>query len=155
MLNTIEGVSVIKLITHADKRGFFREILRETDDFFSVGFGQLSHSLVYSGVVKAWHAHKVQSQWTYAVTGTLKVALHDLREDSLTYHNTMEFEVGENTESMVYMFPQGVAHGYKCINGPANVIYVTSGQYDMEDEVRIPYDDPDIGFDWLAGIAIK
>ena len=53
------------------------------------------------------------------------------------------------------MFPQGVAHGYKCINGPANVIYVTSGQYDMEDEVRIPYDDPDIGFDWLAGIAIK
>ena len=39
MLNTIEGVSVIKLITHADKRGFFREILRETDDFFSVGFG--------------------------------------------------------------------------------------------------------------------
>jgi dTDP-4-dehydrorhamnose 3,5-epimerase len=155
MLNTIEGVSVIKLITHADKRGFFREILRETDDSFSVGFGQLSHSLVYSGVVKAWHAHKVQSQWTYAVTGTLKVALHDLREDSVTYHNTMEFEVGENTESMVYMFPQGVAHGYKCINGPANVIYVTSGQYDMEDEVRIPYDDPDIGFDWLAGIAIK
>ena len=155
MLNTIEGVSVKKLITHADKRGFFREILRETDDLFSEGFGQLSHSLVYSGVVKAWHAHKVQSQWTYAVTGTLKVALHDLREDSLTYHNTMEFVVGENTESIVYMFPQGVAHGYKCINGPANVIYVTSGQYDMEDEVRIPYDDPDIGFDWLAGIAIK
>lgn len=149
MLNTIEGVVVKRLKTHADERGFFREIIRETDDFFSAGFGQLSHSLVYSGVVKAWHAHKVQSQWTYAVTGILKVALHDIREDSLTYHNTMEFEVGENTESMVYMFPHGVAHGYQCVNGPANVIYVTSGQYDLSDEVRIPYNNPEIGYDWL------
>ena len=64
MSNTIEGVVVKKLKTHADERGFFREIIRETDDFSSAGFGQFSHSLVYSGVVKAWHAHKIQSQWT-------------------------------------------------------------------------------------------
>ena len=144
----IEGVAIKELVTHSDERGFFREIIRATDDFFPAGFGQLSHSLVFSGIIKAWHSHKVQSQWTYATTGTLKVALHDLRKASLTYQQTMEFLVGENTQASVYLFPPGVVHGYKCIKGPANVIYVTSGQYDLEDEVRIPYDNPEIGFKW-------
>jgi len=144
----IEGVTIRELVTHTDNRGFFREIIRANDDFFSAGFGQLSHSLVYSGVIKAWHSHKVQSQWTYVTTGTLKVALHDMRKDSLTYKQTMEILVGENTKASVYLFPPGVVHGYKCINGPANVIYVTSGQYDLEDEVRIRYDSPEIEFKW-------
>ena len=30
----IEGVEFKELITHADERGFFREIIRETDPFF-------------------------------------------------------------------------------------------------------------------------
>ena len=154
MSNLIEGVIVKKLKTHFDERGFFREIIRETDDFFSAGFGQLSHSLVYPGVIKAWHAHKIQSQWTYAASGTLKVALYDLRKDSKTYQQTTEFLVGENAQQAVYFFPPGVAHGYKCVNGPANVVYLTSGQYDLEDEVRISHDDPEIGYDWLAESAI-
>ena len=149
VMDLINGVEIKKLVTHADERGFFREIILTTDEFFSAGFGQLSHSLVYSGVVKAWHAHKVQSQWTYTTTGTLKVALHDTRKNSSTYRQTMEFVVGENTESSVYLFPPGVAHGYKCIHGPANVIYVTSGQYDLNDEVRFPHDDPQINYAWL------
>ena len=144
----IEDVAIKELVTHTDNRGFFREIIRANDDFFYAGFGQLSHSLVYSGIIKAWHAHKVQSQWTYVATGTLKVALHDMRKDSQTYQKTMEFFVGENAEASVYLFPPGVVHGYKCIEGPANVIYVTSGQYDLKDEVRIPYDNPEIRFDW-------
>mgnify|MGYP003977911853 CR=1 FL=1 len=150
----IEGVVINKLRTHGDERGFFREVIRSTDVFFSAGFGQLSHSLVYSGVVKAWHAHKTQSQWTYAATGSLKVVLYDMRKYSSTYQNIMEFLVGDNIEFSVYLFPPGVAHGYKCINGPANVIYVTSGQYDLKDEVRISHDDPEISYDWLAETVI-
>jgi len=53
----IEGVAIKALVTHADERGFFSEITKVTDDFFTVGFGQLSHSLVYPGVIKAWYAY--------------------------------------------------------------------------------------------------
>ena len=42
----------------------------------------------------------------------------------------------------------GVAHGYHCLQGPMNIIYVTSGTYDLEDEVRIPHDDAEIGYHW-------
>jgi dTDP-4-dehydrorhamnose 3,5-epimerase len=151
----IEGVVFKELITHVDERGFFRELIRVTDDFFAEGFGQLSHSLVYPGVVKAWHAHKTQVQWTYVICGLLKVALHDYRPKSPSYRETMEFLSGDNQPVCVYCFPPGVAHGYKCIHGPAYVLYVTSSVYDPEDEIRIAHDDPAIGYDWMKGTAIK
>lgn len=151
----IEGVFFKDLITHADERGYFREIIRKTDDFFKDGFGQLSHSLVYSGVVKAWHLHHVQTQWTYIASGLLKVALHDTRADSPSFRKTMEFLIGENQSVRGYVFPPGVAHGYRCLYGPAHVIYVTSGVYDSSEEGRIPYDDPQIGYDWLKSPEIK
>ena len=144
----IEGVAFRDLVTHADERGFFREIIRATDDFFAAGFGQLSHSLVHAGVIKAWHAHREQSQWNYVVTGLIKVALHDRRESSRTFGETMEFWAGDNQPARVYFFPPGVAHGYRCLHGPMHIIYVTSGTYDLEDEVRLPHDDATIGYDW-------
>jgi dTDP-4-dehydrorhamnose 3,5-epimerase-like enzyme len=42
-----------------------------------------------------------------------------------------------------------VLHGYRCLQGPAHVIYVTSGVYDLADEVRIPRDERSIGYDWM------
>lgn len=144
----IEGVIVKELVTHSDERGFFREIIRVTDEFFTPGFGQLSHSLVYPGIVKAWHAHKRQHQWTYVAAGDLLVVLHDTRPESPTFRETVEILLGEHYPARSYGMPPGVAHGYRCLTGPAHVIYVTSGTYDPEDEVRIPQDHPSVGYEW-------
>ena len=133
----IEGVVIKALKTHEDDRGFFREIFRFSEEFNDVSVGQLSHSLVKEGVIKAWHGHKVQSQWNYVVLGLIKVALHDNRANSPTYKETIEFLVGDGQEPSAYFFPPGVLHGYKCLKGPMQIIYVTSGVYDLEDEVRI------------------
>ena len=146
----IEGVVTKRLVTHSDDRGFFREILRVTDAGFSTGFGQWSHSFVRPDVVKAWHGHTVQTQWTYMVCGLFKVALHDARPGSKTYRATIEFLAGDDQPAQVYGFPPGVLHGYRCVTGPAHVMYVTSGVYDLADEVRIASNDPSIGYDWNA-----
>jgi dTDP-4-dehydrorhamnose 3,5-epimerase len=146
----IEGVKIKLLTTHPDERGFFREVIRVTDDFFAEPFGQLSHSLVNQGVIKAWHGHRQQAQWNYVVSGLIRVALHDSRPDSLTYRETMEFLAGEGEPSACYYFPPGVLHGYRCVRGPMHIIYVTSGVYDPTDEVRILQDDAEIDFDWLT-----
>ena len=78
----IEGVEIKELRTHPDERGFFREVIRETDGFFE-HFGQWSHSLMYPGVIKAWHIHQRQTDWWY-VLGALKVALYDTRHSYLS-----------------------------------------------------------------------
>ncbi|MFQ5738504.1 MAG: dTDP-4-dehydrorhamnose 3,5-epimerase family protein [Acidobacteriota bacterium] len=150
----IEGVVFQDLATHRDERGFFREILRVSDDFFQ-DFGQWSHSLMYQGVIKAWHIHQKQIDWWYVAGGVLKVALHDIREDSPTSARTIDFLMGEGQPARVLRIPPGVAHGCKCVSGPAHLFYVTSRVYDPDDEGRIPHDDPEIGYDWLQGPPIK
>lgn len=151
----IKGVKLKKLITHTDERGFFREIIRVTDDCFKEGFGQLSVAQVYPGVIKAWHLHKKQVDWWYISSGLLKVALYDTRKDSQTFKETMELLMGDNQPVQVLRIPMGVAHGYKCLSGPADIIYITSKAYDGTDEGRIPYDDAQIGYDWLKEGTIK
>jgi len=148
-VTVIDGVIVKDLVTHSDERGFFREIIRSGEGADRGAFGQISHSLVNLGVIKAWHAHKVQSQWNYVVNGLLKVVLYDNRSDSPTFKNRMELFIGDDELARAYYFPAGVLHGYKCLKGPMNIIYVTSDIYDLTDEVRIAHDDRSIGYDWL------
>ncbi len=151
---TIEGVVFHELATHVDERGFFREVIRRDDDFFGE-FGQWSHSRMHAGVIKAWHVHRLQTDWWYVPAGVLKVALHDTRQDSPTRGLTVDFLMGEEQPPLVVRIPPGVAHGCKCLSGPAHLFYVTSRVYDPGDEGRIPHDDPGIGYDWLAGPPIK
>ena len=146
----IEGVVLRKLLTNTDDRGFFREIIRVTDEFFKEGFGQWSHSLMFDGVIKAWHYHHIQTDWWYVATGVLRVGLFDLREDSLSYNEAMDFYMGDLQPAKVVKIPPGVAHGCKTIQGPVNLFYVTSHVYNPDDEVRLPYNDPKIGFDWMT-----
>lgn len=148
--NLIEGVVLKELIRHNDERGFFEELVRVNDEFFKEGFGQLSHSYMHKGVIKAWHIHKTQIDWWYVARGTLKVALYDARPDSSTYKQLNQFVLGENGENTVLKIPAGVAHGCKVASSEAELFYITSSIYNTDEEGRIPHDDREIGFDWSA-----
>ncbi len=151
----IDGVVVKELVTNSDRRGFFRELIRSTDEIFREGFGQWSHSLMLDGVTKAWHLHQRQTDWWYVCSGVLRVGLCDLREGSPTHKNTLELLMGDWQPARVIRIPPGVAHGCQTVQGPVNLLYVTSHVYDPQDEFRLPYNDPSIAFDWMAGPPIK
>lgn len=151
----IEGVYKKQPIKHPDERGFFEELIRANDEFFKEGFGQLSHSLMYPGVIKAWHIHKTQVDWWFVSKGTLKVALHDLRDISKTKGVTNELTLGENGENIILKIPPQVAHGCKVIGTKnAELFYVTSGVYNIKEEIRLPHNDPKIGYNWLREAPI-
>ena len=147
----IDEVIIKELVTHTDERGFFRELIRVTEDFVSEGFGQWSHSLMLNGVTKAWHYHRIQTDFWYVCSGVLRVGLYDAREDSPTYKQTMDFLMGDLQPAQVVKIPPGVAHGCQTIQGPVNLLYLTSHVYNPDDELRLPYDHPEIDFDWLKG----
>ncbi|HJW84144.1 MAG TPA: dTDP-4-dehydrorhamnose 3,5-epimerase family protein [Anaerolineae bacterium] len=151
----IEGVEVKELVTRADERGFFREIIRVTDPIFKEGFGQWSRTVTHTGAAKAWHIHKRQTDWWYVPIGVVKTVLYDMREDSPTKGQFMEVLLGEYHGAKVLKVPPGVAHGYRVIQGPVHLFYITSNTYDPGDEGRIPHDDPSIGYDWTKGPEIK
>ncbi len=151
----IHGIEIKTLVTHGDERGFFRELLRVNDPIFAEGFGQWSHTLTHQGAAKAWHIHQKQIDWWYVAIGVIKAALYDARADSPTHGQLQEILLGENYPAQILKIPPGVAHGYRVLQGPMHLFYITSGVYNPADEGRIPHDDPTIGYDWNKGPEIK
>ena len=147
----IKGVDIKDITSHVDDRGFFREIWRfqENPEIRDLrkGEGQLSHSLVNKGAIKAWHGHTEQGQLNYVASGAIRMALIDSRKDSRSFQEFVELKISSE-KPQVYYFPPGVLHGYECIDGPMHIIYMTSGIYDLEDEVRVALEELESIFKW-------
>ncbi len=150
----IVGVEFKKLQTHSDRRGFFRELIRNDDPFFKEGFAQVSHSMLFDETTKAWHMHNLQIDWWYVCTGVLRVGLCDLRNNSSSYKETLDFYLGDFQEQQIIKIPPLVAHGCQVIQGPVNLFYITSHTYNPQDEIRISHDTPDINFSWSSHYKI-
>lgn len=151
----ITGVEIKDLKTHRDQRGFFREIIRVTDPFFSgAAFGQWSHSRMVKDVVKAWHYHHIQTDWWYVPYGQVETVLFDNRPESPDYKKKMVFKMGESevygsdTREICVKIPPGVLHGCKVLSPEAHLFYITSVTYDPNEEGRFPYNSELVGHDW-------
>jgi len=145
----IHGVEVKKLQTNADERGALTEILRNDDPIYE-GFGQCYVSVSYPGVIRAWHFHRKQTDYFCCLKGMIKIPLYDGREDSPTRGEINEFFIGEQNMAVVKI-PIGVMHGYKVISSePAYLVNFPTMAYnrDEPDEYRVPYDSPEIPYDW-------
>ncbi len=150
-MTKIHDVVVKKIVTHSDDRGYFREILRD-DDGLLRRFGQTSITKTYPGVIKAFHWHNHQDDIWYVADGMVRVVLYDIRPDSPTCGQTQVIFAGEDNP-VVILIPVGVAHGYQVLgNKPALLFYHVTHSYNpaKPDEERIPWDDPEIGFDWVV-----
>lgn len=147
----IDGVEIKELILRPDDRGMFTEVLKSTDPFIDAHlFAQISHTVTYPGVIKAFHWHKVQTDYWYCVSGNIRIGLVDIRPGSPTEGEKMSICIGEWGRKVVKI-PPGVAHGYQVLGQePAQLIYYTTEPYDARqpDEERIDWDDPALGFDW-------
>lgn len=145
----IAGVAIKPLRLIPDQRGFLMEVLRDDDPLFH-RFGQCYISATYPGVVKAWHAHQVQTDNFCCVHGNVLVGLYDGREDSPTRGEVHKLVVGEQNRSLVQI-PPGVWHGWVCLGTEMSlVLNVPTEHYNYQepDELRRPWDDPAIPFEW-------
>ena len=125
------------------------EILRSDDEIFDK-FGQVYMTTAYPGIVKAWHYHKIQTDNFTCISGKIRLALYDARENSPTFKEIDEF-ILELKDPKLVQIPSGVYHGFKCIgDSEATVINVITEPYNKEnpDEYRISTYDNDIPYDW-------
>ncbi len=142
--NLIDGVTVNPLTLYPDDRGYFLELAR----FKQAVNTQVSAALSYPGTIKAFHFHKHQSDLWAVASGMFQVALVDLRPESKTFGWRNTLYIG-TLRPWQLSIPPGVGHGYKVIGtDPAMLVYVTDRFYDPQDEGRIPYNDPQINYDW-------
>jgi dTDP-4-dehydrorhamnose 3,5-epimerase len=148
-MGKIHDVVIKKLLTHADDRGYLREVQRDDDDLLRQ-YGQTTITKTYPGVIKAFHWHTKQDDVWYVAAGMARIVLYDRRPDSPTCGETQVVVAGEDNPLTV-LIPKGIAHGYQVLGDkPVLLLYHTTHSYDPSDpdEERISFDDPEIGFDW-------
>ncbi len=107
----IDGVRHKQLVKHCDDRGYFAELVRD-DEGLLERFGQMSVSMSYPGVIKAFHYHKKQDDIWFFPSGNAQVVLVDMREDSRTFKETNVFYMGEENPSVLLIpgeWPTGTA----------------------------------------------
>jgi dTDP-4-dehydrorhamnose 3,5-epimerase len=147
----IAGVRIHPLTIWPDDRGYFVEVQRMGSGLaaeFPAATTQVSAALNYPGIIKAFHYHLHQTDCWTPVAGMFQVALIDLRADSPTLGVKNTIYSGTLRPWQI-LIPPGVAHGYKVIGSePGLLVYLTDRFYDPQDEGRLAYNDPQLGYDW-------
>ncbi|MEE9569832.1 MAG: dTDP-4-dehydrorhamnose 3,5-epimerase family protein [Candidatus Binatia bacterium] len=143
----IQGVDFHPLKQIPDERGRVMHMLRRDDPWFE-RFGEIYFSVVYPGVVKGWHLHKVMTLNYAVIVGRIKLVLYDEREDSPTRGKLQEIFAGEDNYCLITV-PPNVWNGFKGLGvEPAIVANCATEPYDPSEIVRSePFSDR-IPYDW-------
>lgn len=147
----IAGSEIRDLAVRPDERGRLFEVLRSDDPSF-IQFGQVYVTTAHPGIVKAWHCHRLQTDFFCLIEGRARFALFDARTDSATFGSIDEYEC-EGMHPRLIIIPPGVYHGFKntgdrdaiCMNCPTEPY-----NHAAPDELRIDAFDNDIPYDWHA-----
>lgn len=143
----IDGVVITPLAQIRDERGKVMHMMSVTSKVFKK-FGEIYFSCVYPGIVKGWHLHK-KMILNYAVPyGKIKLVLYDPRKESKTKGQFMEIFLDPDHYQLVTI-PPGVWNGFIGLGTETSIVAnCASIPHDPAEIVRIPSDDPGIGYDW-------
>jgi len=108
--------------------------------------GQLNYSVQQPGIIKAWHRHRLQTDFWMCVRGHLKVGVHREADGASWVLVTGEKKPG------VVVIPPPLWHGAATVGlEPAGLVYYLTHQYDPKapDEDRRAFDSIE-GFPWAV-----
>ena len=143
----INGVLVQPLLQIPDERGKIMHMLRRDDPWFEQ-FGEIYFSVVYPGVVKAWHLHNRMTLNYAVIVGMIKLVLYDDREGSITQGQLMELFIGQDDYKLIKIPPK-IWNGFKGVGvTQAIVANCTTEPHDPDEIVRIDPFEASIPYDW-------
>jgi len=139
------GVDLIPLTPHADDRGVFTELFRESWRL-DVALSQWNAVRSEANVLRGVHAHVRHDDYLTLVVGRATIGLHDLRAGSETEGLGVAVEL-DATAPAALVIPTGVAHGFY-FHEPSLHVYAVSHEFDPADELGCRWDDPALAIDW-------
>lgn len=112
---------ITQLPKFADGRGWS---LNDIYGMVDSGKYQINYSILYPGVVKAWHRHKYQDDFFCVLNGMAQVGIY-------TDENGPEkFFIGEHNPAVVHV-KAGEWHGLTAVgNEPCGLLYLVTNKYD-------------------------
>ncbi|HEX5012541.1 MAG TPA: dTDP-4-dehydrorhamnose 3,5-epimerase [Candidatus Limnocylindrales bacterium] len=157
----LPGVRLGRVQRHADSRGSFRELWRESafpalthDETGAPAdttprFVQANLSTSAAGVLRGLHYHRRQLDYWVVVSGRALVALVDVWPVAAGTASRAPVETHELVADDWVVIPAGVAHGFLALE-PLELLYLVTNEFDNTDELGFAWDDPDVGVPWPA-----
>jgi len=148
----LDGVVIIEPRVFPDERGFFVETYhaeRYREAGIEATFVQDNHSRSARGTLRGLHAQSrhPQGKLLRVIEGEVFDVAVDIRRGSPTFLRWVGVNLSAENFLQIYV-PVGFAHGFCVTSEFAQVEYKCSDIYDPGHELRILWDDPDIGVDW-------
>ena len=144
----IAGVQQRRLTVHADERGSFQEVWRES---WMTGIGgsmrQANLSISRAGVLRGLHVHLRQADLWVVLDGHPFIALVDVRPGGGTRRPGVQTIEGQPGDALY--IPAGVAHGFYARDG-LTLLYLVTHEFDGIDELGFAWDDADAAVPWPA-----
>ena len=144
---SFKDLIIIKHKSYKDKRGYFKELLRENEIRKKFPFLVMSYSK--KNVIRGLHLQQRKSQGKFVtvIKGKIYDVVIDLRKRSKTFGKKYSIILSDKNCKSIYV-PEGFAHGFCALDKDNYVVYSCTNYRDKQSEVGIKFDDKKLNINW-------
>tara|TARA_Y100000746_G_C15189063_1_gene320578 strand:- start:7 stop:531 length:525 start_codon:yes stop_codon:yes gene_type:complete len=138
---------IFKNKSFKDKRGYFKELIKEKKIKKRLPFTVMSYSK--RNVIRGLHIQtkKPQGKFISVLKGKVFDVAVDLRKNSKTFSKFYSCILSEKNSQSIYI-PPGFAHGFCGLEKENYIIYSCTQYRDVKSEKAIMYNDKKINIKW-------
>ena len=149
-----KNLFLLKHKVYKDKRGYFKEIIRENKVNTKFPFIVMSYSK--KNVIRGLHLQtkKSQGKFVSVIKGRVFDVAVDLRNNSKTFGKYFSCILSESNATSIYI-PPGFAHGFQALEKDNYVIYSCTTYRDKNSEISINCNDNILNIKWPKNLSKK
>tara|TARA_B100000809_G_scaffold239807_1_gene261634 strand:- start:204 stop:728 length:525 start_codon:yes stop_codon:yes gene_type:complete len=142
-----KNLVIYKNISHHDKRGYLKELLKEKIIKNKFPFTVMSYSK--KNVIRGMHIQTKNSQGKFisVLKGKIFDVAVDLRKNSKTFKKSFSCTLSEKNSKSIYI-PPGFAHGFLTLGKENYIIYSCTSYRNAKYEVAIKFNDKNLKIKW-------
>jgi len=148
----IKDLLLISPNIYEDERGYFFESYNKENlaQVIKTDFVQDNESLSHKGVLRGLHFQTPpfsQAKLIRVIIGSILDVAVDLRKKSPTFGRHFKCVLSGKNKKQLFV-PEGIAHGFLCLEDNTLLNYKCSNYYNPESEKAIIWNDKDLEIDW-------
>lgn len=133
--------------SYQDKRGYFRELLRE--NLIKKKFPFMVMSFSKKNVIRGLHIQidKAQGKFITVIKGKIFDVALDLRPNSKSFGKFYTCLLSEKNKKSIYI-PAGFAHGFQSLESENYIVYNCTKYRHKKSETTIKFNDKSLSIKW-------
>ncbi len=142
-----KGLFLIKNKSFKDKRGYFKELIRE--NVINKKFPFLVMSFSKKNVIRGLHIQTTNSQGKFisVLKGKIFDVAVDLRKNSKTFGKFYKCLLSEKNNNSIFI-PPGFAHGFQALDNENYIVYNCTKYRNKKSEITIKFDEKKFKIKW-------